>query len=956
LGANGNAVLRLAFYTAGGVQIGAIHNAPPLPSNYIWAQQSVSVVAPATTAYAMVDYQVLGMTVAGPRWFAVNFYASIVNGGPTVRDVTGSATNLVIWNKNAKAGRTSFVSVGNVLHFGDGVDLNKWVLSKEKWIQGTLYDHDHFIVDSNNNLQLAMGAQTATITNVLVEAITGGMKVSLFFSPTTPIDVLDNIALTLAGLTTVPSLNGTTPYTAVVESSTVIVFTGPFAGVPATAYSPETGTATTGSGVTGATEPVWNTNYGQVTQDGGQQWVNVGSSVQDWGLPAPTTAPTVTQAAAPSIYHAWQANTWYGPLFLIFDSGGNIQQLTTAGVTGAAAPAWSAVVGATTNDGTCVWTCKGPGLWTASHAQVVGDNITATYTYYITTTYFNHAVMMWITETVPVTVTSLFRCTVAGITGSTQPSWSNGLGAVTIDGSVTWTNAGSPPAWPGATQTLSLDTVILDSLGNLEIPQQVGMTGAAAPTWQSAAGSTTIDSSQRWLNNGSYSAANTGAWQWAYSGKSSITGQTSTASPRSLPLVVSAGQLAIVQGLGLADPQEDTIVLWRTQQAGDVLMYDDEFPNPGAGQTWIYTETNSDDDLNELITAPIDGANDPPPAGFVPQCYYLGRIWGFVKNVLQWSQAGLNEAFPALNQFTFPSLGVKCWPTSIGLIVYTNSDVWAVLGQGTSSSPFYVVNFQEGVGLANQDAFCVNGSTAYGMLTSGQVVSMDPGAGELEVGFPIGDLFDELYDTANTYCAWHQGASGDTALYVADGSEGWFRMAAVAAPESGNVWSPRALIEGGVKAIASVETMPGLRRLVLGPVTTGPILMRDRTTRQDNATPYDTLARLGSIVLAQPGTTVGVQFITSEEKAIAGATHCAVAVLLDEIEGDFLDLRNTSNDPPNLPPSLSTVATRFWLSQDAETIPKCRHMQIEMSWPAEDFANELLTYTIYGRLPEKARK
>jgi hypothetical protein len=282
--------------------------------------------------------------------------------------------------------------------------------------------------------------------------------------------------------------------------------------------------------------------------------------------------------------------------------------------------------------------------------------------------------------------------------------------------------------------------------------------------------------------------------------------------------------------------------------------------------------------------------------------------------------------------------------------------VWAVLGQGTSSSPFYVVNFQEGVGLANQDAFCVNGSTAYGMLTSGQVVSMDPGAGELEVGFPIGDLFDELYDTANTYCAWHQGASGDTALYVADGSEGWFRMAAVAAPESGNVWSPRALIEGGVKAIASVETMPGLRRLVLGPVTTGPILMRDRTTRQDNATPYDTLARLGSIVLAQPGTTVGVQFITSEEKAIAGATHCAVAVLLDEIEGDFLDLRNTSNDPPNLPPSLSTVATRFWLSQDAETIPKCRHMQIEMSWPAEDFANELLTYTIYGRLPEKARK
>jgi hypothetical protein len=45
--------------------------------------------------------------------------------------------------------------------------------------------------------------------------------------------------------------------------------------------------------------------------------------------------------------------------------------------------------------------------------------------------------------------------------------------------------------------------------------------------------------------------------------------------------------------------------------------------------------------------------------------------------------------------------------------------------------------------------------------------------------------------------------------------------------------------------------------------------------------------------------------------------------------------------------------TRFWASQNLSI---CRHMQLRIGWLAEDFANELFTYTIYGRLPAKARK
>lgn len=906
----------------------------------------------------------------------------------TVRDVT-AGTNLIIWTKNPAAGRTCFQSVGNILYFSDGIDARQWVQSGQQWAANTAFAAGSFILDPNNNLQLSMGAQTATITNIQVDSqtLSGGVtgrKVTLFLSPSTPLNIEDSITLTLAGLTTVPSLNGVTPATVVAISSTQIVVTGLFTGVPVTPYSVETGTASTGSGISGSAAPAWNATVGLVTQDGGLQWVNMGSAVQPWGSNGPTIAPTVTQAAAPSIYPAWTASTWYAPKFFIVDSSGHLQQLTTAGTTGAAAPAWNATVGGTTNDNTAIWTNRGTGAWQASHNYAVGDVVLATFTYTITVPqqqqiWVNFPVPpgggAWITETVPVqqqiTVTCLFTCITAGTSGANAPSWSNGLNTTTNDNQVIWKNSGTPPAW-GANQSMSLATKIVDSNGNLQVAQATGETGSAAPTWQTDTGATTHDNTQSWLNQGPYSPAGQYAWIWAYSGKNSITGQISTASPLSSPLVVAAGSLPVIQGPGLINPYWDTIVLWRTVQGGSLLMYDDEFPNPGAGQTWIYTDTTQDPSstttpqsgqLNFLITAPINSTNDPPPAGFLPQAYYLNRIWGFVGNILRWSggpdtiTGSGNESFPPLNQTTFPSLGVACWPTSIGLICFTKSDIWVVLGQGTSTSPFYVVNFQQGVGLATQDAFCVNGSTGYAMLVSGQVVSMDPGAGETEVGFPIGDQFDQLYTPANTYCAWHQGASRDMALYVADGALGWFRMAAVAAPESGNVWSNRALIQGGVKAIASLEIQPGIRRLLLGPATTGPILIRDLTTNLDNATPYLANAEIGSIQLAQPGLTVGVQFITTEEMTFTGpSTAAVVSVLFDEIAGTFRTLRNITKDPPNLAPSQSIKSQRCWVSQDPNTVQWARHMMVEIGWPPENFPNELLTYTIYGRLPQKARK
>jgi hypothetical protein len=94
----------------------------------------------------------------------------------------------------------------------------------------------------------------------------------------------------------------------------------------------------TNSGATsGAQPPIWATTSGAVTLEAVSGWQNLGP-------PSTWTANFVYRLDQP-------------PVFLI-DSNSNLQQLTTAGTSGATAPAWSSTIGNTTNDGTAVWTCR----------------------------------------------------------------------------------------------------------------------------------------------------------------------------------------------------------------------------------------------------------------------------------------------------------------------------------------------------------------------------------------------------------------------------------------------------------------------------------------------------------------------------------------------------------------------------------------------------------------------
>ena len=928
---------------------------------------------PISAAADSVTFQ-FGTSVFGPTSDTGDANISPdVTVAPSVRDVTGPSTNKILWTKALNASVTSFLGVGNTLYASDGVESHKLIESADVWEPSVSFSSGQFIVDSNGNLQENIGSQTGGISDIQI----AGGTATLFFVPGGGLTVPIGTSVSLSGLTTVPALNNTTQIVTGTSNTLQIQF----ASSGAQSYAAETGQATTGIGITGSTLPTWLTAYGAVTQDGSTQWTNRGSQVETWGIAAPTTAPTVTQTSAPNPYAAWAASTWYGPLFVILDTNGNLQQLTTAGTTGATAPTWSATVGDTTPEnspGTAIWTNLGSEAWAYSTTYAVGALVQATFYYWITvygpTQVWEADIGQYVTvyedSQQQVTVTCLFQCTVGGTSQSGGiPNWTNGLGTTTIESTgVTWINQGVAPAWPGATQTLSLSTQLLDSNNNVETVQHTGESGTSAPSWNITQGATTPDNATSWLNSGPYSPTNTGAWIYAYSFENSVSGQISTASPESLPIIVTADNLVVIQGVGSTDLQVDTIVIWRTVQGGSQLFYLGQIPNPGTptnSGNWIYTDTIPDTSLNELIEAPIDGINNPPPTGLTALAYHLGRIWGAVNNLVYFSTgpdvtAGNgNESWSASNVFEFPDNVVRLFPTASGLIVFTTADIYIIQGLGTTTSAFFSAPMVQNIGLVSYDAFAINGGTVYLFTSDNQVVCIDPNSGFSEVGFPIGDQFGPnngtgTFTPSSTQVTWHVAGSEDKALYVSDSRGTWWRLCPTPSPESGWTWSPKAQIVGGFSAVQSIEVVPGTHNLLIGPpdpqpASMGPILKRDYSVYSDNGSAYPAWAVLGSLVLAQPGQLAHVPFITTDSVAIG--TPISLAVQLDEISpisaGYFETLSLAVPDPTQLSPSLSTYAQRFYLSQTQKPAV-CRHMQVQINWGTDVVKNELLSLSIFG--------
>ena len=99
----------------------------------------------------------------------------------------------------------------------------------------------------------------------------------------------------------------------------------------------------------------------------------------------------------------------------------------------------------------------------------------------------------------------------------------------------------------------------------------------------------------------------------------------------------------------------------------------------------------------------------------------------------------------------------------------------------------------------------------------------------------------------------------DNAIYVGDGSTGWFRLnphqvGADISGENAQVWSPNAQITNGCQMLQSIVTAPGLRELLIGSPSGGNVILkRDMSVFTDGVTTGPTI--LQSVAATANGTT-----------------------------------------------------------------------------------------------------
>ena len=416
-------------------------------------------------------------------------------------------------------------------------------------------------------------------------------------------------------------------------------------------------------------------------------------------------------------------------------------------------------------------------------------------------------------------------------------------------------------------------------------------------------------------------------------------------------------------------PANDSAFLPETGTATSVL-------NNNPGSIWTYNDTSgSDSVLTPQVPAPINNANDPPPAGITAMAYHCGRVWGIVGNNIVYSGGpdtlvgNGNHTFPPLNTIPVPELAVRLFPgvsnQGATLFIWGVANIYSVFGDGGNTMFGPAVLYLADVGILSYDAVALFGTNYYAFTGKKKAVMLDTGSGDIEIGFPIGDQFSKvttgagsapvgkLYDPASTYVTFNEESSGDTAMYVSDGTVGWFRYSPVTSPESGFLWSPRAAIQGGTSAVQGVEVSPGISHLLIGPASSGPILFRDPTVNADWTAgayqPFPAWDVKGNIVLCQSGQVAEIAHIGLKSAAVGARP--LVGLLLGEISATqhtpFDQLSITSSDPPDLPPSETLYSDRYTALQNG-VCPKCDNFQMKVDYGVQNVPDELIMFSIYG--------
>jgi hypothetical protein len=584
-------------------------------------------------------------------------------------------------------------------------------------------------------------------------------------------------------------------------------------------------------------------------------------------------------------------------------------------------------------------------------------------------------------------------------TGISTPGGAN---AVTKDGGLTWYNLGQPGVWQADAANAGITgSCLIDSNNNLQwLFNGIGGTsGVTEPTWGTALGDVTTDGGLTWVcisTGGAGVALTYQTLQYSYS-LHGVDGSLSTAAPLAIvyggilgtaPAVLDPTLIVAATSPGMfSDTQIDQVWIWRTAQGQPTLVLEDQIPADGLTNSFSYGEAGIADTsilglaaLNPLIPAPINGTNNPPTPTSLPMCYAFQRVWWADGNLVRYSggpdtlAANGNTTQPPLNEIPFLGMVYDIVPVTVqdgGLIVFTSSGIQIILGSGTTSDPFYATSYYNNVNVTGYNCVCLQGTTMFVLETNLKLSSIaiqypfNPNTGYTEIGFPIGDqlrkvttggISAKLYSSATAYLSWNDESTDESALYVADGTVGWFRMSAVSPPESGLMWHPRRAIVGGTSAVQSVETAPGQTQLLIGPPagTPGPILCRDDSGEvySDNGVGYPSWDVKGATQLCTTGQWAETVHISA--KSMPLGKRPVVSVLLGEIQPSTkrpyraLKLDDKSNDPARTPKSESVYSDRYVLKQSGiNTLSDS--LLTKFDYGTQTVGDELLDWGIYAR-------
>jgi hypothetical protein len=449
------------------------------------------------------------------------------------------------------------------------------------------------------------------------------------------------------------------------------------------------------------------------------------------------------------------------------------------------------------------------------------------------------------------------------------------------------------------------------------------------------------------LTSGSLSP--TSGYRYVYVFKNSSTGHISTASPVSASTGQQVSQNFTLEGERSTDTQVDKIEIYRTADGGSRFFFVAEIDNPASG-SWTYTDSTVDSALNELIVAPVAHDNDPVPAGANNIAFHIGRLWVAAENYVYFAggpdttNGSPAEAFPPANVFTFPNKVTALASTSEGLLVFTASDLFVIRGLDTFS--FYSQKVMTNFGVLDQNCVAQDGDLLFVYTATRQLFSL---SGNLdEVGFAIGDILKADFDPQNCYLSLHRSGS-DSGLFISNGSDSVFRYNV--ATQS---WSPKYEPASGVRAISSIAIGPSDYRLLHGGDANGEyIRYRNVASWVDGASAFSGYATLGTLVVAPLGETAAINAILTER--MPTGEDLGISVLLNEVNGDFIELPRPVSDPPNFKPSTSVVSKRHYLASAAYPVPQqARHMQIKITLPTENAKSELIGLAIMP--PENPHK